>query len=65
MDFDFFEALPVREKALATAAMINFMRKLLMTGAHCYDRRGAVVLLHSVHLVVAAVVSLLQYGLIC
>ena len=40
VDFDYFEALPVRERTLATAAMISFMRRLLTTGVHHYDRRG-------------------------
>ena len=42
VDFDYFEALPVRERTLATAAMISFMRWLLCltTGVHHYDRRG-------------------------
>ena len=40
VDFDFFEALPVKERSLATAAMISFMRQLLTSGTHSYDRRG-------------------------
>ena len=35
VDFDYFEALPVRERpTLVTAAMISFMRRLLTTGVH-------------------------------
>lgn len=43
VDLDYFEALPVRERLLATAAMISLLRLILDSGIHRYDRRGAVL----------------------
>ena len=40
VDIDYFEALPVRERALATAAMVSLLRSILASGTHSYDRRG-------------------------
>ena len=40
VDMDYFEALPVRERTLATAAMVSLLRSILASGTHRYDRRG-------------------------
>lgn len=40
VDIEYFEALSVRERVLATAAMINLLRSVLASGSHRYDRRG-------------------------
>ena len=40
VDFDYFEALPLPERALSSGAMVNFLQQLQATGPHRYDRRG-------------------------
>ena len=40
VDFDYFEALHLPERALASGAMVAFLQKVLESGPHPYDRRG-------------------------
>ena len=40
VDFDYFDALPLSERALSSGAMVNFLRQLQASGPHRYDRRG-------------------------
>ena len=40
VDFDYFEALPLVEKYLASGAMVNILRKIISTGPHGYDKRS-------------------------
>lgn len=40
VDMDYFEALPVRERTLATAAMVSLLCSILASGTHRYDRRS-------------------------
>ena len=44
VDLDYFEALPVTERVLASAAMISLLRSILASGTHRYDRRGTLLL---------------------
>lgn len=39
VDLEYFEALPSSERLLATAAMINFLQKLIASGKHSYDKK--------------------------
>lgn len=40
VDLDYFAALPITERYLASGAMVDFLRKLLASGKHAFDRRG-------------------------
>lgn len=40
VDLDYFKSLQLPERALASAAMIAFLQKLIASGPHHYDRRG-------------------------
>ena len=40
VDLDYFAALPLAERFLASGAMVDFLRRLLTSGKHAFDRRG-------------------------
>ena len=40
VDLDYFHSLPLPERALASAAVISFLQKIVSSGPHPYDRRG-------------------------
>lgn len=40
VDLDYFKSLQLPERALASAAMIAFLQKLIASGPHHYDRRS-------------------------
>ena len=40
VDFDYFASLPLPEKFLASGAMVSFLKKVLVSINHSYDKRG-------------------------
>ena len=40
VDFDYFDALPLAQRALSSAAMVSFLQQVTGSGPHRYDRRG-------------------------
>lgn len=46
VDLDYFDALPVKERVLASAAMLNILLSILDSGTHRYDRRGDTICRH-------------------
>ena len=40
VDLDYFKSLQLPERALASAAMIAFLQKLIASGPHHYNRRS-------------------------
>ncbi|CAI8051196.1 hypothetical protein GBAR_LOCUS28040 [Geodia barretti] len=39
VDLDYFQSLPLQERALASAAMISFLQRVIASGHHSYNRR--------------------------
>ena len=40
VDMDYFRSLPLQETALASAAMISFLQRVIASGHHSYNRRS-------------------------
>lgn len=47
VDFDYFECLPLPERSLASGAMVTFLRKVLASGNHHYNKRGIYSIIHA------------------
>lgn len=42
VDFDYFDALHLPERALASGAMATFLQRIVASGPHSYNKKGEV-----------------------